>query len=341
MSKHLLLIFALQCTIILPGYCQPLITFTPVISSGLVSPVDIVPSKDGTNRIFIVQQGGTIRAYNSSYTLLNNNFLTIASNIATGGEQGLLSMAFHPDYINNRYFFVYYTNAAGGINIDRFQTLLANPNQADPGSRTNIMTIAKTTSFTNHNGGKLNFGPDGDLYFGLGDSGGSGDPRNLAQRGDSLWGKMIRINVNNFTTPPYYTVPSDNPFVSSSTVLHEIFSLGLRNPWRWSFDHLTGNTWIADVGQSAREEVNVLTAAQANGANYGWRCYEGLLPYNTAACLPTSSYTSPVFDYPHTIATGGFTITGGYVYRGSLHAAMYGPLTLYPMSPHFTPAGQF
>ncbi|WP_462254775.1 PQQ-dependent sugar dehydrogenase [Ferruginibacter sp.] len=324
MSKNIPLIIGLLLHGVFNLYSQPVLNFTPVISSGLNSPVDVVAANDGTNRIFIAEQGGTIKVYANNYALLNNNFLTITGNISTGGERGLLSLAFHPDYENNRYFFVYYTNAAGGINVDRFQTLLANANQADAATRTNVMTIDKPVTFANHNGGKLNFGTDGNLYFGLGDAGNGGDPRNFAQRGDSLWGKMVRINVDNFTIPPYYTIPADNPFVSDPNFLDEIFSLGLRNPFRWSFDRLNGNFWIADVGQNAREEVNVLTPALASGANYGWRCYEGLQPFNTSGCLPQASYTSPVFDYPHNNATGGFSVTGGYVYRGSLYPAMYG-----------------
>jgi glucose/arabinose dehydrogenase len=303
---------------------QPVASFTAVINSGLTNPVDIVTANDGTNRIFIAEQGGTIKVYDNNFNLLNNNFLTISGNFTTGGERGLLSLAFHPEFENNRYFFVYYTNSAGGINIDRFQTLNNNPNQADAATQTNIMTIVKPVAFGNHNGGKLNFGADGNLYFALGDGGGTGDPRNFAQRGDSLWGKMVRINVDNFTTAPFYSVPADNPFVTDPNVLDEVFALGLRNPWRWSFDKLNGNVWIADVGQSAREEVSVLAPAEARAANYGWRCYEGFIPYNTTGCLPAGNYKPPIFDYPHNNVTGGFSITGGYVYRGSLYPAMYG-----------------
>ncbi len=303
---------------------QPIISFTALPVSGLSNPVDIVAANDGTNRIFIVQRGGTVIAYDNSFTLLNNNFLTLSGNFSTGGERGLLSLVFHPDFENNRYFFVYYTNAAGGVNIDRFQTLAGNSNQADISTRTNIMSFTKPVVYANHNGGKLHFGPDGNLYFGLGDSGSGGDPGNLAQNGNSYWGKMMRINVDNFTTAPFYTVPADNPFVTNPNVLDEIFSIGLRNPWRWSFDRLNGNFWIADVGQDSREEVNKLTATQASGTNYGWKCYEGLNAYNTTGCMPQSNYTSPIFDYPHNITTGGFSVTGGYVYRGSVYPAMYG-----------------
>jgi len=324
MLKNLLLFIAFISAGISATKGQPVLSYSAVINSGLSSSIDVVPVHDGTGRIFIVQQNGVIKVYGSNYTLLNSNFLTINSNISVSGEQGLLSLAFHPNYVTNRYFFVYYTNAAGGINIDRFQTSAANANAVDADTRTSIMVIDKPVAQTNHNGGKLNFGPDGDLYFALGDGGGEGDPRNFGQRGDSLWGKLVRINVDNFTTSPYYTIPADNPYVSSGSILHPIFASGLRNPFRWSFDKANGNIWIADVGQDAWEEVNTLTPALANGANYGWRCYEATHSYNTASCLPANSYGQPVFEYPHNGTTGGFAVTGGYVYRGSVYPAMYG-----------------
>lgn len=325
MNKKSMSLFAFML-FIQAAVCQvaPQLVFTPVISTGLSSPLDVVNAGDGTNRIFIVQRGGTIRVYDASFALLNANFLTINTNIVSGGEQGLLSLAFHPDYETNRYFFVYYTNASGGVNIDRFQTQAANPNQADAASRTNIMTIPKPYAFGNHNGGKLNFGPDGNLYFALGDSGSGGDPYNFSQRGDSLWGKMIRINVDNFTTPPYYTVPPTNPYVSDPAILDEIYNFGLRNPWRWSFDRQNNDMWIADVGQGAWEEVNAVPYAQSSAKNYGWRCYEGTHVYNSTGCQPAAAYQAPVFEYPHVFATGGFSITGGYVYRGTAYPSLFG-----------------
>ncbi len=324
MCKSTSIIFILTCFLFFNSYCQPIVSFSQITGVSLTNPLDVVTANDGTNRIFIAERAGVVKLYNSSFNLLNSNFLTISGNFTFGGERGLLSIAFHPDYENNRYFFVYYTNAAGGVNIDRFQTLISNPNQADATTRTNILTIPKPVVYSNHNGGKLNFGADGNLYVGIGDSGSGGDPGNLAQNGNSLWGKMLRINVDNFTALPFYTVPASNPFITDPNVLDEIFSLGLRNPWRWSFDKLTGNIWIADVGQNVKEEVNVLTLTQASGANYGWRCYEGLAEFNITGCLPASNYVIPVFDYPHNNATGGFSITGGIVYRGTAYPALYG-----------------
>ena len=301
---------------------QPVLNFTPVITSGLSSPVDVVNAGDASNRFFIVERGGTIKTYDASFNLLGN-FLTVTG-IVSGGEQGLLSMAFHPDYETNRYFFVHYTNTAGNVEIARYQTQAGNPNAADPSSKTVILTIEKPIAFTNHNGGKLNFGPDGHLYFAAGDGGGGGDTRNFAQRGDSLLGKMIRINVNNFITPPYYTIPADNPFVTAADTLHAIWAFGLRNPWRWSFDRSTGDMWIADVGQGGREEINFRASGATGGINYGWRCYEGDIAYNTAGCAPSASYISPIFAYPHDNTTGGFAVTGGYVYRGTQFPTLAG-----------------
>lgn len=303
---------------------QPLLSYAAVINTGLSSPVDVVNAADGTNRIFVVQRGGTIRVYNGTSFAFLGTFLTLSGNFTTGGERGLLSLAFHPNYETNRYFYVYYTNGAGGVNVDRFQTSAADPNVADAASRTNIMSFTKPVVYTNHNGGKLNFGSDGNLYFALGDSGSGGDPGNLAQNGNSNWGKMMRINVDNFSTAPYYTVPADNPYVSNPGVLDEIWAIGLRNPWRWSFDRQTGDMWIADVGQNVLEEVNFRPAASTGGRNYGWRCYEGNSAYNTSGCLAQSNYETAIFEYPHNNTTGGFSITGGYVYRGAEYAFLNG-----------------
>ena len=302
-------------------HAQPVIGFGNFISSGLTSPVDITACNDGTNRLFIVEQGGRIRIHNGT-TLLPTPFLDISTIITSGGERGLLSLAFHPQYKINRYFFVYYTNLSGDITIGRFQTLAGNPDLADATSGVVLMTIPKP--FSNHNGGDLNFGPDGYLYFGTGDGGSGGDPFNNSQNGLSLLGKMIRIDVNNFSTPPYYTIPPDNPYIADPNVDDHIWVLGLRNPWRWSFDRSTNDMWIADVGQSAWEEVNFRPAGNTGGINYGWRCYEGNAPYNTTGCLPQNNYISPLFVYPHNSATGGFSITGGFVYRGPEYPALQG-----------------
>lgn len=321
-TLHFYFLFPTLLYLMMPiaSQAQPVLAFDPVITSGLTAPVDVVNAGDGTNRIFVVERGGTIKVYNANYVLLGT-FLTVTG-IAAGGEQGLLSLAFHPDYKTNGYFFVYYTNAAGAIEIARYQVQSGNPNLADPATKTVLLTIPKTE--VEHNGGKLNFGPDGYLYFATGDGGGVGDPDNNAQNGNSLLGKMIRIDVNNFTTPPYYSIPPTNPFIGATDTLHTIYAFGLRNPWRWSFDRATGDLWLADVGQDEAEEVNFRAAGTTAGLNYGWRCYEGLSPYNTAGCLGLAQYTRPIFDYPHDNATGGFCVTGGYVYRGTRFPPLVG-----------------
>lgn len=300
----------------------PVLVYDTIISSGLSSPLDIVNADDGTNRLFIVERAGTVKIL-SGGVLLPGNFLEIPDSITAGGERGLLSIAFHPGYVTNRYFFVYYTNTSGDIRITRFQTQAGNPNAADESTGVIVLTIPHP-GFSNHNGGKLNFGPDGMLYFATGDGGGGGDPSNNAQNGNSLLGKMIRLNVDDFLTPPYYTIPPDNPYVVDDAVRDEIFAMGLRNPWRWSFDRLTNEMWIADVGQGTWEEINYRPFLTSGGINYGWRCYEGNAAYNTVGCLPPASYISPIFVYPHNFGTGGFSVTGGHVYRGTEFPAMYG-----------------
>ena len=325
--KKLLFVYSCFLTIFLfvinshGGAQAPVLNFSPLVSSGLTAPLDVVNAGDGTNRLFIVEQGGTVKIY-AGGTLQVGNFLNIADTIVAGGERGLLSLAFHPAYSTNRYFFLYYNSENGDVTIARMQTKAANPNEADPLSLVVLLSIPKP--FANHNGGKLNFGKDGNLYFATGDGGGGGDPNNNAQNGNSLLGKMIRINVDNFSTPPYYAIPADNPYLANAAVRDEIFAIGLRNPFRWSFDRLNNDVWIADVGQDAWEEVNQLSFATAAGVNYGWRCYEGNNSYNTAGCLPAANYTFPIFQYSHNNSTGGYSITGGYVYRGSAFPALYG-----------------
>lgn len=322
-KKYTLYYLLLLCISILNSalYSQPVIAYNSVIT-GLNQPVDIVNAGDGSNRIFVVEQGGSIKVYNSSYTLLGT-FLTVTG-IATGGEQGLLSLAFHPSYENNGFFWVYYTNSNGDLEVSRYKVSAGNSNQADASSKQVVITIPHPGQ-SNHNGAKLNFGSDGYLYFATGDGGGAGDPNNNAQNGNSLLGKMIRINVSTGATPPFYSIPNDNPFVTNANVLDEVWALGLRNPFRWSFDRINGNMWIGDVGQGQKEEINYRTAAQSAGTNYGWRCYEGTLAYNTNGCLDVSNYTAPVYEYNNLQGNNTpASVVGGFVYRGATHASMQG-----------------
>jgi len=296
---------------------QPTISYNAVIN-GLSSPLDFVNAGDNTNRIFIVQQGGTIRVYDQTFNYLGD-FLTVAG-ISSGSERGLLSMAFHPDYKNNGFFYVYYTNSNGDVEVARYHVSAGDPNAADPASKSIVITIPHPGQ-ANHNGGKLNFGADGYLYFGTGDGGGGGDVPNNAQNGNSLLGKMIRIAVNTSATAPFYTIPPDNPYISDPNVLDEVYDIGLRNPFRWSFDRLTHDMWIGDVGQDLVEEIDYRAAASTAAVNYGWRCYEGNQTYNTAGCGPISNYVFPVFTYLH---TGTAAVSGGMVYRGSQYPDIAG-----------------
>lgn len=287
------------------------VVFTSV-ASGLSSPVDIVAPPDASGRLFIVEKGGTIRIYNGT-SVLAGNFLDISALLSTSGEQGLLSMAFHPDYATNRFFFVLYTNTAGDVVLSRYRTQSGNPNAADVASGSILLTVPHPVN-TNHNGGKIAFGTDDLLYWSIGDGGGGGDPDNNAQDGGSRLGKIMRLAPDTTTIAPYYSIPPNNPYVSDPAFLDEIWAFGLRNPWRWSFDRSTGDMWIADVGQGSWEEVNFVAAADvaAGGHDFGWRCREGAHVFSTSTVCSTN-FIDPVFEYDHSL---GNSITGGYVYRG-------------------------
>ena len=300
--------------------------FTDLVNAGLSAPVDI--ANDGSILLFIVEQTGAIRIYNNG-ALVTAPFINLAGRISCCGERGLLSLAFHPQYSSNGFFYVYYTATNGDITVERFKTDPANSNTADPSTGKILLTISHTAN-ANHNGGHLAFGPDNYLYFGTGDGGGAGDPPDNAQDIGSLLGKMLRINVTTDDIAPYYTIPPGNPY-SGIPTSELIWALGLRNPFRWSFDRLNGNMWIADVGQNQWEEVNVVNAVTPGGStpanlNYGWDCFEGTHSYNDPSPrLPCGgTYTAPVLDYDHTVVNGGFSITGGYVYRGGSYPALAG-----------------
>lgn len=290
---------------------QPVITFESK-ASGLSQPVDIVEERSVAKRIFVVEQGGTIRIINGS-SFLTKPFLNVTDSIIAGGERGLLSLAFHPDYATNGYFFVWYNEKVNGdVTLARFTRSSTSADTADPTSGVVLLQIPKR--FSNHNGAKLNFGTDGYLYVGTGDGGSGGDPDENGQDSTSLLGKLLRIDVNN-PNPPYYNIPADNPFANSTTVRREIIGLGLRNPWRWSFDKQTGDLWLADVGQNLWEEVNMVPAAERLNKNFGWNCFEGTHSYS--GCTIAANNVVPVFEYAHDNNTGGFSITGGYIYRGT------------------------
>ncbi|MEP7111555.1 MAG: PQQ-dependent sugar dehydrogenase [Ferruginibacter sp.] len=294
---------------------QPVLSLTPVISAGLSSPIELVHAGDGSNRIFIVQQGGSILVYDRAYSFLDT-FLTVRTAISYGGERGLLSLAFHPGYSNNGLFYIYYTNGDGDLELARYR-VSANMNVADTTTKVIVKTIDHPVN-SNHNGGELHFGIDGYLYFSTGDGGGGGDVPNNAQNTSVLLGKMLRIDVTTTDDPPYFTVPPANPF------LNEVYAFGLRNPFRWNFDKQTNDMWIGDVGQDSWEEINYRPADSSLGVNYGWRCFEGNTPFNTTVGCngPVTDYNFPVYTYP--TQNPSAAITGGMVYRGSSYISLKG-----------------
>jgi len=288
-----------------------------VYASGFTRPVDIVNA--GDERLFIVEQRGVIRIIDGAGQVLPSPFLDIDARVnSTSNERGLLGLVFHPDYAENGFFYVNYTNNSGDTHISRFRVSAGNPNAADPDSEK--ILIVEDQPFSNHNAGDLNFGPDGYLYFGLGDGGSGGDPNGNGQNRQRLLGKMIRIDVDNGDP---YAIPPTNPYANSIDTLPEIWAFGVRNPWRFSFDRLTGDMWIGDVGQDAWEEIDFQPASSTGGENYGWRCYEGLAPYNTSGCGPQNQYIPPIHVYANTSSVG-CSVTGGFVYRGSEFPDLYG-----------------
>ncbi|MFM7218001.1 MAG: PQQ-dependent sugar dehydrogenase, partial [Bacteroidota bacterium] len=304
-------ISALHAQITLTQYC-----------TGFTAPTDI--RNCGDSRLFVVEQPGRVRIIDSTGALLATPFLDITGRVLYGGERGLLGLAFPADYQDSGYFYVNYTSRStpgtGPTTISRFRVSAANPNVADPNSEEILLVIYQP--YSNHNGGCLAFSPEnGYLYIGTGDGGSQGDPGNRAQNPDTLLGKLLRLKVTSGT--PGYEIPETNQFAGNpSQGRQEIWGIGMRNPWRFSFDPLNGDLWIGDVGQGSWEEVDLEVAGTIQGRNYGWRCYEGAHTYNTTGCAAASTFTPPVYEYAH--SGGNCSITGGYIYRGGKFADMYG-----------------
>ena len=294
----------------------PLLGFTQ-IASGLDSPVSITHAGDASGRVFITLQGGQIMIYDGTQ-MVAAPFLDISSLISGGGERGLLSVAFHPDYENNGFLYVFYTGLSNGALVVARYHISPDPNIVDISSASILLTIPHPNA-ANHNGGQLQFGPDGYLYIGTGDGGTGGSS---AQDGASLLGKLLRIDVDGAAP---YEIPATNPFNSNAAVADEVWALGLRNPWRFSFDQLSGDLIVADVGQNDWEEVNVQSNASTGGQNYGWPCYEGLHPFSNPSACTHGTITTPLVEYNHGVSdSNGCSITGGYRYRGNAYPSLYG-----------------
>ncbi|MED5597407.1 PQQ-dependent sugar dehydrogenase [Janthinobacterium sp. P210006] len=289
----------------------PLALALQEVASGLDAPI-FLTAPSGDSRLFILERPGRIRVLQNG-NLLATPFLDIGTLTSTSGERGLLSLAFHPQYASNGYFFIYYTNLAGDIVIERRQVSAGNANVADPLSALTILTIAHPT-FSNHYGGLLSFGPDGYLYAGTGDGGSAGDPPGNAQNTNVLLGKLLRLDVSASSVAQPYAIPAGNPFAGTAGARGEIWAYGLRNPWRYAFDVPAQLLYIADVGQANWEEVDVRPVSQA-GNNYGWNVMEGAHCYNSSSCSQ-AGLVLPAIEYGHD-AAGGCSITGGYVYRGT------------------------
>jgi glucose/arabinose dehydrogenase len=317
--------------------------------SSLSTPTTLRHAGDGSGRLFITEKAGAIKIYNG--TSVTTDFLDISSLVSSSGERGLLGLDFDPNYSTNGYFYVKYNNNGGDTIIARYSVSAGDANIADPNSAQIIMRIDQPAS--NHNGGDIHFGPDGYLYIGMGDGGGSNDNAgngNNAQNRANLLGAMLRIDVSplminldiiyndsfeepdnsiNLNTcgldsvPGSYRIPNDNPYINDANVCSEIWAFGLRNPYRFSFDKQTGDMLIGDVGQNAFEEVNFQPASSNGGENYGWVCREGAHSHLTQFCTGDEVFTEPVIDLPQS-ADNGCSVMGGYVYRGTAIPAIQG-----------------
>lgn len=290
-------------------------------ASGLNKPVYVASARDGTSRLFILEQGGKIKIYKNG-SVWSKLFLSLEGKVGTASEQGLLGLAFHPGFKTNRKLYVSFTDLNSNIVVREYKTYVSSPNRVNTATARTIITIAKP--YSNHNGGMLAFASGGYLFISTGDGGGSGDTGNRAQSVESLLGKMLRININGSTSTRNYLIPSSNPYVGKAG-LDEIYQLGLRNPWRWSFDRANGNMWIGDVGQGMWEEVNRAirtSSGVGRGINWGWRELEGTHCYKPATGCDTSGKTMPLLEYAH--EGGRCSVIGGYVYRGSKIPALVG-----------------
>jgi glucose/arabinose dehydrogenase len=293
------------------------ITFTDVVG-GLQAPLAIVNAGDGSKRILVVEQGGQVRIVRGT-TLVDRPFLDVADRISSGGERGLLGLAFHPAFPDDPRIFVDYTDVNGDTRVSSFRVDPARPDVVDPSTEQRLLFVKQP--YPNHNGGALAFGPDGDLYISLGDGGSGGDPQGNGQSTKTLLAKILRIDVDHPSGERPYAIPADNPFADGAGGLPEIWLTGLRNPWRMSFDDATGDLWIGDVGQGSWEEVDVQRANAPGGTNFGWNRMEGSHCYQPSSSCANASLTTPVTDYGH---DQGCTVIGGLVVRGTRQSSLTG-----------------
>ena len=300
-------------TVIIDEEGKELTLVNPFPNLSFNQPLDLQSPNDDTDRIFVVEKRGRIVVFNNdAATTSTTDFLNLTG-ISTASEQGLLGLAFHPNYSNNGYFYVFYTPTTTLAVVSRF-TVSADANVADASSEEVLLEIPQP--LTNHNGGQLSFGPDGYLYIAVGDGGGAGDPDNNAQNRTNLLGNILRIDVDNEGNGLNYAIPATNPFVNETSVRPEIYAFGLRNPWRMSFDVQDGTLWTADVGQGEREEINTIVS----GGNYGWKIFEGNFCFS-GDCA-TMGLETPILEYGHD--NGDRSITGGFVYRGATLPSLVG-----------------
>lgn len=292
-------------------------------ATGLTNPLNVKHA--GDDRLFVAERDGIIKVINADGSVNPTHFLNIDDKVSdSGGERGLLAIAFHPNYVTNGFFYVnYIDNINQDTVISRFTR--SSIGVADPNSEVVMLNISQP--FSNHNGGDLHFGPDGYLYISLGDGGSVGDPNNRAQNLNTLLGKILRIDVDvtpeQITAGTTYLIPANNPFVSTSSALDEIWSYGLRNTWKFSFDRTTGDLWTADVGENQVEEINKVNASSIGGENYGWKCFEGNNTFQSSTACNMITHETPIAQYTHS-SGAGCSITGGYVYRGSIQTTLQG-----------------
>ena len=297
---------------------------TEIVASGLGRPLLVTYAPGDFDRLFVVDKFGTLKIVDRATGAVNSTpFLNLAGQVSGGSEQGLLGKAFHPDYANNGWVFINYTDPAGNTKIDRYTVSAANPDVLNPASKQNFLSVSQP--YSNHNGGMVTFGPDGYLYIGMGDGGSGGDPGNRAQSGNTLLGKILRLDVDQYP----YTSPPTNMGVQDPAMLDEIWAIGIRNPWRFEFDRATGDLFIADVGQNLWEEIHVVEASRYLGQtidlNFGWRLMEGNHCYNPSSNCNTSGLLElPVFEFVHGGSPFRCSITGGNTYAGRTMARMHG-----------------